>query len=300
MLIKGPIVYALLAPGLVAFQWWTRKNAAVPAASPGRLPWLLSFLVFLVWFAGGILFVPEFIEHVVLREFAGRFNDEVHRAQPIYFYLPHLLHRFAPWRLLLIGFGFFLWKGNRGGWNRKRSGCLGSLGGLLVLSFILRNGSIGFSPSFRRCLLLGAIAGGLRSRERSGRSSIERAPSHSFSQRFSWRIHRAQSGSPTANSRTRLLSSAGRLCGTPKRMAGVTASSAATTKECALRAPNRIPGSRPGRGRWNAGKRCSSLLTMRSRSFAAAGGSCAEKRPQLTSGRRLSQTVFPPRPPTAL
>jgi hypothetical protein len=27
----------------------------------------------------------------------------VHRPQPIYFYLPHLLHKFAPWSVLMIG-----------------------------------------------------------------------------------------------------------------------------------------------------------------------------------------------------
>ena len=103
MLIKGPIVYAFLWPGLVAFQWRWRGTSAASAAWSGWLPWLVSFLVFLLWAGAGILFVPEFTEHVLLREFAGRFSDEVHRAQPFYFYLPHLLHRFAPWSLLLIG-----------------------------------------------------------------------------------------------------------------------------------------------------------------------------------------------------
>ena len=104
MLIKGPIVYALLLPGLVVFQWRRQKMRTAGSAWPGWMPWLLSLLVFVLWTAGGILFVPEFTEHVVLREFAGRFSSEVHRAQPIYYYLPHLLGRFAPWSLLLIFF----------------------------------------------------------------------------------------------------------------------------------------------------------------------------------------------------
>jgi 4-amino-4-deoxy-L-arabinose transferase-like glycosyltransferase len=111
MLIKGPIVYAFLLPGLVAFQWRWRGMSAAAAAWSGWLPWLVSFLVFLLWAGAGILLVPEFTEHVLLREFAGRFSDEVHRAQPFYFYLPHLLHRFAPWSLLLIGFAFVAMEG---------------------------------------------------------------------------------------------------------------------------------------------------------------------------------------------
>ena len=111
MLIKGPIVYAFLLPGLVAFQWRWRGTTAAASVWSGWFPWLVSFLVFLLWAGAGILFVPEFTEHVLLREFAGRFSDEVHRAQPFYFYLPHLLHRFAPWSLLMIGFAFAAMEG---------------------------------------------------------------------------------------------------------------------------------------------------------------------------------------------
>jgi 4-amino-4-deoxy-L-arabinose transferase-like glycosyltransferase len=83
MLIKGPIVYAFLLPGLVVFEWRRRKTKTPGSAWSGWMPWLLSFLVFVLWAAGGILFVPEFTEHVVLREFAGRFSETVHRSQPI-------------------------------------------------------------------------------------------------------------------------------------------------------------------------------------------------------------------------
>jgi 4-amino-4-deoxy-L-arabinose transferase-like glycosyltransferase len=102
MLIKGPIVYAFLLPGIAAFQWRARASGEAVTAWSGWWPWLASLAVFAAWIAGGIFFVPEFTEHVVLREFAGRFGGAVHRAQPFYFYLPHLLHRFAPWSILLI------------------------------------------------------------------------------------------------------------------------------------------------------------------------------------------------------
>jgi len=38
-----------------------------------------------------------------MREFVGRFGETIHRPQPFFFYLPHLLHKFAPWSVLMIG-----------------------------------------------------------------------------------------------------------------------------------------------------------------------------------------------------
>ena len=144
MLIKGPIVYAFLVPGLILFEWRNRRASPQLFGHTGWLPWLLSFLVFLVWVAGGILFVPEFTEHVVLREFAGRFSEGVHRSQPFYFYPPHLLHRFAPWSLLLIALGVLAWRTTRVGSTASRPAIspetfwlLGwSFGGLIVMSFV--------------------------------------------------------------------------------------------------------------------------------------------------------------------
>ncbi|HSP44812.1 MAG TPA: glycosyltransferase family 39 protein, partial [Chthoniobacterales bacterium] len=148
MLIKGPIVYAFLLPGLAAFQWRWRRLNTTTSAWPGWLPWLLSFLVFAVWVAGGVLFVPEFIEHVVLREFVGRFSHEVHRPQPFYFYLPHLLHLFAPWSFLLIGLAVVALKKSGATLNGRIRAALRGMspetfwlvawrvGGLLVLSFV--------------------------------------------------------------------------------------------------------------------------------------------------------------------
>jgi 4-amino-4-deoxy-L-arabinose transferase-like glycosyltransferase len=145
MLIKGPIVYAFVLPGLILFEWRRRKTGdSIRTAWAGWLPWLLSFLVFLLWVAGGILFVPEFTEHVVLREFAGRFTEGVHRAQPFYFYLPHLLHRFAPWSLLLIGLAIVARKSKPDGSTESRRTMNAetfwlvawSLGGLTVMSLV--------------------------------------------------------------------------------------------------------------------------------------------------------------------
>jgi 4-amino-4-deoxy-L-arabinose transferase-like glycosyltransferase len=100
MLIKGPVIYAFLLPGMVVV-------AACDCRKPwngwcGWWPWVASLAIFLLWTGGGILFQPGFYEQVVLREFLGRLGETVHRPQPIYFYLPHLLHKFAPWSLLMI------------------------------------------------------------------------------------------------------------------------------------------------------------------------------------------------------
>jgi 4-amino-4-deoxy-L-arabinose transferase-like glycosyltransferase len=114
MLIKGPIVYAFLLPGIALFQW--RYSRARPPGAPKRnsggawsgwWPWIVSLTVFLLWVIGGILFQPGFFDEVVMREFLGRFGETIHRPQPLYFYLPHLLHKFAPWSILLIAIAIF-------------------------------------------------------------------------------------------------------------------------------------------------------------------------------------------------
>jgi 4-amino-4-deoxy-L-arabinose transferase-like glycosyltransferase len=127
MLIKGPIVYAFLLPGIGVFEWWRRQHACRysgvvtgvddPGQHPrsqtnasvwsGWWPWIASLAVFLLWVTGGILFQPGFFDEVVMREFLGRFGETIHRPQPLYFYLPHLLHKFAPWSILLIAIGVF-------------------------------------------------------------------------------------------------------------------------------------------------------------------------------------------------
>jgi len=143
MLIKGPIVYAFLLPGIGAFQWWRRKNN-VPSAWCGWWPWLASLGVFLLWVVGGIIFQPGFFDQVVVREFAGRFGETIHRARPLYFYLPDLLYRFAPWSVLIIAIAILHLRSRRwkiGGAFREMSAetfwlICWTLAGLLVMSLI--------------------------------------------------------------------------------------------------------------------------------------------------------------------
>jgi len=175
MLIKGPIVYAFLLPGLVAFQWRRWKTGTAASAWSGWSPWLASLAIFVLWVIGGILFVPDFSEHVVLREFAGRFSDEMHRPQPFYFYLPHLLHRFAPWSLLLILLLFIATRKNQLGIRASLRAMspetlwllAWTLGGLLVMSCVPSKRIDRIFPIVPPlCLLLAAAVAEFRKQER--------------------------------------------------------------------------------------------------------------------------------------
>jgi len=67
------------------------------------MPWVASFALFCLWLILGIRFIDGFYEDVILNEFGARFHEGIHRSQPLLFYIPHLLQKFAPWSLLIIG-----------------------------------------------------------------------------------------------------------------------------------------------------------------------------------------------------
>jgi hypothetical protein len=192
MLIKGPIVYAFLLPGIGAFEWWRRQHAsrygevAAGVVDPGQYPplqtpasawsgwwpWIVSLAVFLLWVAGGILFQPGFFNEVVMREFLGRFGETIHRPQPLHFYLPHLLHKFAPWSILLIAIATFdlaLRRWRIGAALREMSPgtfwlLCWSIGGLIVMSLIASKRVDRIFPVIPPlCLLLAAQIGKHRS-----------------------------------------------------------------------------------------------------------------------------------------
>ncbi len=105
MLIKGPIIYAFLLPGIVALEFWGRRRDAGLHRGFGWWPWVASLAVFLIWAIAGWIWVPRFYELVIEREFLARFGEvgtHVHRAQSFFFYIPHLLHKFFPWSALMI------------------------------------------------------------------------------------------------------------------------------------------------------------------------------------------------------
>ncbi len=184
MLIKGPIVYAFLLPGIALFQFLAFKERRLGQPSflasastwPGWWPWVVSLAIFLIWVGGGIRFQPGFYEEVVMREFAGRFGETIHRPQPLLFYLPHLLHKFAPWSVLMVAIALF---GLRSRNWRLRSVfnemspetfwlLCWSIGGLIVMSLIPSKRVDRIFPVIPPlCLLLAAQIGGRRSSSRS-------------------------------------------------------------------------------------------------------------------------------------
>ena len=201
MLIKGPIVYAFLLRGMGVFEWWRRRcpgrhgevvsegddpgqhprSRMSASAWPGWWPYVASLAVFLLWLTGGILFQPRFFNEVVMREFLARFGETIHRPQPLYFYLPHLLHKFAPWSILLIGIAIFDLVSSRwtiGAAFRAISPATfwllcWSLGGLIVMSLIPSkrvDRIFPVVPPF--CLLLAAqVSAAIRTVRRTNRSS---------------------------------------------------------------------------------------------------------------------------------
>jgi 4-amino-4-deoxy-L-arabinose transferase-like glycosyltransferase len=109
MLIKGPIVYAFLLPGIIVAALYERRLAVAERRYKiwfDWWPWIASLAIFLVWAIAGWIWVPRFYELVIEREFLARFGEigtHVHRAQSIFFYLSHLLHKFFPWSALMVG-----------------------------------------------------------------------------------------------------------------------------------------------------------------------------------------------------
>ena len=174
MLIKGPIVCAFLLPGILIFEWRRHRHPTKASAWCGWWPWLGAFAIFALWVVGG-LFTPHFFHDVVMREFLGRFGETVHRPQPIYFYLPHLLHKFAPWSILVIALVALKWSAEKIGlserWRRASSEIVWlvawSIGGLIVMSLIPSKRVDRIFPIVPSlCLLLVALFARITSQEK--------------------------------------------------------------------------------------------------------------------------------------
>jgi 4-amino-4-deoxy-L-arabinose transferase-like glycosyltransferase len=118
LLIKGPIVYAFLLPGVVAFGYF-RGSAGAAKVWCGWLLWAASLAIFLAWVLGGIFSEPHFFDEVVRREFLARFGETIHHPQPLLFYLPHLLHKFFPWSILIVGLAVVAVRSQK--WNLRSS-----------------------------------------------------------------------------------------------------------------------------------------------------------------------------------
>ncbi len=109
MLVKGPILYAFILPGLATYALCMWRRGAPNHAWSGWWPWLTPLLVFALWVGIGVRMSPEFYQQVVLREFLGRFDlsdAPVHKHQPPWFYVIHLLHKWGPWSVALVALMF--------------------------------------------------------------------------------------------------------------------------------------------------------------------------------------------------
>jgi 4-amino-4-deoxy-L-arabinose transferase-like glycosyltransferase len=174
MFIKGPMVFAFLLPGIVLFQCLVGNRIGVNAWC-GWWPWIASLALFSVWVICGIRFVPGFYEEVVMKEFLARFSQTVHRPEPVLFYLPHLLQKFAPWSVLIVALAVLSFRRTRSGilnlFRQTKPDVLWlvcwSLGGLVVMSLVPSKRVDRIYPVVPPlCLLLAAqIAGSFRTKQ---------------------------------------------------------------------------------------------------------------------------------------
>lgn len=110
LLTKGPIIYAFLLPGMLAWFFFVKPKTSRQFIWSGWWTWAFPLLIFAAWAILGILLSDAFYQDVVVKEFLSRFKDgstNDTRGQPIYFYLPHIIHKLLPWSLLLIGLPIF-------------------------------------------------------------------------------------------------------------------------------------------------------------------------------------------------
>src|SRR5204862_2729367 len=114
------------------------------------------------------------------REFLARFGETIHRSQPIYFYLPHLLHKFLPWSALIIAVTVLDLRSRR--WKIRTAFreispetfwlLCWSLGGLLAMSLIPSKRVDRIFPVLPPlCLLLATQVAGRYASCKHGRSS---------------------------------------------------------------------------------------------------------------------------------
>ena len=143
LFIKGPIIYLFFLPGIAAYQWSRRKHNG-PSAWCGWWPWLAPAGVFSLWVIGGIVSQPGFFDQVIMHEFLGRLSTAEQRPHPPYYYIAHLMRKFAPWGELLIVLAVIGVRTNsdsiRQAFRKTSPDTLWlicwSLGGLIVMSLI--------------------------------------------------------------------------------------------------------------------------------------------------------------------
>lgn len=101
LLIKGPLVVAV--PGLVAIAWAVagvdRRRLLGVIFSP--VAWIVAFALATPWYIAIERAQPGWIQHFIVYEHFGRFNEGDHRAfHPFWFYVPIALVYMMPWTAL--------------------------------------------------------------------------------------------------------------------------------------------------------------------------------------------------------
>lgn len=137
---KGPILYAFILPGMVAF-WFLSPRDRRALVWSGWWTWVIPLFIFVAWLGYGLFSNQQFYNDVVVNEFFSRFDQSLkshEKQQPIWFYFPHLIHKFAPWSLLLIALPVF--SKNVRSAVRQRPEVLWlacwAIGGLLCMTFV--------------------------------------------------------------------------------------------------------------------------------------------------------------------
>ncbi|MDB6153065.1 MAG: dolichyl-phosphate-mannose-mannosyltransferase family protein [Chthoniobacteraceae bacterium] len=140
MMIKGPIGYAFLLPGVLGYTFFCRRFEIKNAVWSGSWSWFAPLLFFAAWAGIGIWLSPEFYEQVVQREFLGRFStgeNAVHQPRNPFFYMGLIALRWQPWSVILMLMAFA--KPVRAAFRRDPEllwlVCW-SLGGLLLMSAV--------------------------------------------------------------------------------------------------------------------------------------------------------------------
>ena len=110
---KGPTVFAFFIPGMVVYHIICRQRHEADRTWSGWWTWAIPFAIFIAWVTIGAITDQAFYDQVVRREFLGNFievNDvyiggsgpQTFDRQPFWFYIPHIIHKFAPWSLLIL------------------------------------------------------------------------------------------------------------------------------------------------------------------------------------------------------
>ncbi len=163
LMTKGPIVYAFILPGWLAFHFAARRLKLEGRIHAGWWTWLVPLAAFGFWVGYGIATNPQFYEEVVTKEFLGRFTVGEHARHHNFlpgYYTLNLLVRSLPWGLLLIAFA---WTKNVRAAMRTDPALLWlvcwTLGGLVFMEFVPSKRFDRIFPVLPpACLLLAATA----------------------------------------------------------------------------------------------------------------------------------------------